>query len=87
MEEWTPVRIKTLKRLDGSMEDLQERPGVIRGALYRGATIELVLTEEATPGSDEPRLQARITSVETAQPRGGPGHVEVIPHVHVEEIA
>ncbi len=86
MEEWTPIRIKTLRRGDGSIEDLKETPAVARGVLHRGATVEIVLTEEATPGPDEPPLGVRITSVETAQPRGGPGDIGVIAHISAEQI-
>jgi hypothetical protein len=80
MEEWTPIRLITLKCSDQTTIDGEKfPPAEAFGEPRRGAEIEIRLTPGAAP------YRVIVTGVETAQPRMS-GDIEVIPGIHAEKI-
>ena len=84
---WEPIVLRTLRRLDGSLEDCRKRACVALGTLRRGSEIEIAFAEFA-PDSTHLRLRVRITDViESGRPVGGPGNIQVMKHIYAEEIS
>jgi hypothetical protein len=80
MEEWTPIRLITLKCSDQPTIDGEKFPlAEAFGELRRGAEIEIRLRPGVAP------YRVIVTGVETAQPRM-PGAIEVVPGIRAEKI-